>query len=739
MPEWLFNLWNVFLMILGFGLVIVVHELGHFLAARWAGVRVHAFAVGFGPAIGSWRKGLGFRAGSSEAEYLRLLRREGDGPPPPGAPVLSPTEYRLNWFPFGGYVKMLGQEDANPGAVSHAPDSYMMKSVPKRMVIISAGVIMNVILAAVLFVVVFLAGMKELAPIVGDVAPGSPAAAAGLRRGDLVTSINADRTSTFTDIGIATAMSRRGESLAIEVRRPVGEGGEEALSLRAVPTVGRGTGLLQIGIAPASSATLADAGKTAADREIIRAVFERAGLGGVEPGSTLVAVNGAPLAPTTVDPFGRDEGRQSVTLLRPLEEALERAEGGPVSATFRSPAGAETAVSLRAKPKFERAAAAFEGVEGALSFEHLLGFTPLMTVEEAQVNAKKQGLQTGDIFARLGDAEWPDLASGIAAIRSRKGREIDVRLIRDGVFIELKAKVDAQGRIGFVPGTTADRAALVTRFPSEAVARAAAAAGREGEASTEAPASERHDENTEAGLAALRLDPPILAPMRIERVAGRAVGSFAELRAALVEAARPARGAAAAPEPLRVELELALLDPATMQPRGVERAALALTPRDIERLSGLGWSSAELAACFQPATILLKTRNPLHALILGVQRTHHAMLNTYLTFARLFEGTVKVEHLKGPVGITHAGSLFAAQGFIYLLFFLALISANLAVINFLPLPIVDGGLFIFLVVEALTRRPVSIRVQNIATIAGLMLIGAVFIIVTYNDIRNLFG
>jgi regulator of sigma E protease len=115
------------------------------------------------------------------------------------------------------------------------------------------------------------------------------------------------------------------------------------------------------------------------------------------------------------------------------------------------------------------------------------------------------------------------------------------------------------------------------------------------------------------------------------------------------------------------------------------------------------------------------------------------MMQTYLTFARLFQGTVKIEHLKGPVGIAHIGTRLADRGMIWLLFFMALISINLAVINFLPLPIVDGGQFIFLLIEQVRGRPVPIQVQNAATIAGLVLIGSLFLIVTFNDIMGLFG
>src|SRR6185503_14095883 len=100
---------SLILLILGFGFVIFFHELGHFFAAKWVGIRVEQFAVGFGQAMLSWRKGLGLRFGSSGKEYEELLAAgKGEG--------VGETEYRLNWIPLGGYVKMLGQDDLRPGA-----------------------------------------------------------------------------------------------------------------------------------------------------------------------------------------------------------------------------------------------------------------------------------------------------------------------------------------------------------------------------------------------------------------------------------------------------------------------------------------------------------------------------------------------------------------------------------------------------------------------------------------------
>jgi regulator of sigma E protease len=171
----------------------------------------------------------------------------------------------------------------------------------------------------------------------------------------------------------------------------------------------------------------------------------------------------------------------------------------------------------------------------------------------------------------------------------------------------------------------------------------------------------------------------------------------------------------------------------------VEALAWTISGEEIAMLHSLGWKSPISAGLFETEDFLLKAASPADALGMGIAETKRVMLTTYITFARLFLGTVKVEHLKGPVGIAHLGTLVAGRGCIWLLFFLALISVNLAVVNFLPLPIVDGGQFLFLLFEQLRGKPVPLAFQNAATLAGLALIGCMFLIVTYNDIRNLLG
>ena len=99
-----------------------------------------------------------------------------------------------------------------------------------------------------------------------------------------------------------------------------------------------------------------------------------------------------------------------------------------------------------------------------------------------------------------------------------------------------------------------------------------------------------------------------------------------------------------------------------------------------------------------------KASNPLVAARWGYEDTKEQLLNVYLTLRRLVEGQVPVGNLSGPIGIFSAGTSAANRGIDWLVWFTALISANLAVVNFLPIPIVDGGLFTFLVAEKVTGR-----------------------------------
>lgn len=221
------------------GLLVFVHELGHFLVAKWAGVGVLKFSLGFGPRL------VGFRRGE--------------------------TEYLISAIPLGGYVKMIGEDPADQAA--DPQKSFMKKSVGWRSLVIGAGPGSNVLLACVLFTVVFLVlGQPVTAPVVGSVEPGSAADRAGLRPGDRVVSVGGAPVARWDDV-LDRVDDAEGQTLRFQVDR---EGRDLALSVtpvlqrREVQAVAPKVGRVEAG--------------SPADR------------GGVKPGDRVVALDGAPVA-----------------------------------------------------------------------------------------------------------------------------------------------------------------------------------------------------------------------------------------------------------------------------------------------------------------------------------------------------------------------------------------------------------------------------------------------------------
>jgi regulator of sigma E protease len=693
------------LVVVGFGLIIFVHELGHFLAARWAGIRVLAFAIGFGPATVSFRKGLGLRRGSSEREYLSRLKADAST-----ATALSPTEYRLNYLPFGGYVKMLGQDDMDATSRSAEADSYQSCPPWKRLVVISAGVVMNLITAAMLFVLVFMVGRDVPPPIIGGVVRNSPAALAeatapgvppGLKAGDRVLRIGGKEPRSFDDLTLTIAMASKHEPLEVVVER---EGRE--VSFSTSPRKELTTGLLAIGIQPASGLTV-PASTNPDEAAAIASFFKEEGVLGVGAGDRITGVNGAP-----------------VTYLHDVGAAVDAAGGTPVTAAITRSDGTTgtTTITPRAELDIDLVATDAKAVAPV---RHVLGLTGVLRVvdadpEGADIQASDQGLRDGDIFAQLGDTEYPSIAQGIAAIRKHKGKTIDAVVLRaekDGAFAEVSLpglKVSHDGRLGFTRGDTMEASALIAA-PVPAVRRA-------------------FEKDVRTAAAGSGLTPGAT----IVKVDGMPVTTLEGLRDVLRLATHKAVDAKQdATVTLVVQRPVAGV-PSAGAPR--EEIPWTIGKDDIAALHALGWTSAlaDAQGILEPAEVKLKADNPLGAVKMGVAETHRVMMMTYLTFARLAEGSVKVEHLKGPVGIAHLGTMVADKGLIWLLFFLALISVNLAVINFLPLPIVDGGQALFIIYEWIRGKPVPVGFQNAVTMAGLVMIGAMFLFVTYNDIRGLF-
>ena len=228
------------------GVLIFVHELGHFLAARRLGVRVLTFSLGFGPKI--------------------LKTTRGD------------TEYCISAIPLGGYVKMAGESPDDPR--SGAPDEFLSKTKWERFQVLIMGPVMNILLAVVVLAVVLAQGAEvpaydEQPPVLGAVRADSVAARAGLRPGDRILTVAGDDVADWKDLAIAIGtranrpvtitLDRAGRTESVEVK-PTAEGRFEVGDIGVLPDVSPIAKEVQPGD-PADKA-------------------------GVKPGDVVVAVNG---------------------------------------------------------------------------------------------------------------------------------------------------------------------------------------------------------------------------------------------------------------------------------------------------------------------------------------------------------------------------------------------------------------------------------------------------------------
>jgi regulator of sigma E protease len=189
-------------------IVVFFHELGHFLVARWCGIKVLTFSLGFGP------------------ELVGFYDRYG-------------TRWKLSAVPLGGYVKFFGDENAAsaPDHAAHAvmtesekKDSFIGQPVPARAAVVAAGPIANFVLAIAIFAGIFMiAGKQTTSARVDAIQPGSAAATAGFQPGDLVLSIDGEKIDSFSDMQRIVSISS-GEPLKIVVER---QGAQ--VSLNATP------------------------------------------------------------------------------------------------------------------------------------------------------------------------------------------------------------------------------------------------------------------------------------------------------------------------------------------------------------------------------------------------------------------------------------------------------------------------------------------------------------------------
>ncbi len=242
-----------FLVVLG--ILVVFHELGHYLVARWCGVKVLRFSVGFGRVL--WSRPFG----------------------------VDRTEFAVSAIPLGGYVKMADERegDLKPEEVSRA---FNRASVGARIAIVAAGPIANLLLAVVLYAATFMAGIPGQKPLLAPPIAGTPAAVAGVRGGDEVTAVDGVPIASFQDLRWQLLKLSGRDDIRIDVRTIDGRDAARIVPLSSLMgSDWEGAFMQKLGLA-------ADFGSPLIDEALAGKPGQRAGL---KAGDRIVAVDAAPV------------------------------------------------------------------------------------------------------------------------------------------------------------------------------------------------------------------------------------------------------------------------------------------------------------------------------------------------------------------------------------------------------------------------------------------------------------
>ena len=627
--------------VLGLGFVIFVHELGHFLVAKACGVKCEKFYLGF------------------DVGGLKLCSFK-----------WGETEYGIGALPLGGYVKMLGQDD-NPGAASAEahrarasgdlpaeptsdphpawdPRSYPAQSVPERMAIISAGVIMNVIFAILMASLAFGLGVREVASGTSAVRPGGAAWRAGLRTGDEIVAVGGTPVTVFKELQKKVTLGDLSKGVGFTVKRP-GEEAVREVTLRpdtdgGAPMVGI-SGPLSLKLPDDLGAGLpGSAGKTTPP---------------LAGGDTVLAVDGVAI----------ESHAQLVAF-------LARHRDQPVALTVERK-GQSINVELPPRPRttlgMEMAPGAIQAVQDG-SPAATAGMKPgdrLVSVDGAPV---------GDPFT-LDDRLQSRVGAAVALVVERAGVEETISVTpREVTWIDaspMRATPLAVSSIGValpviptvtavLPDSPAGRAGVVAGDQLSRVRFIEPGEGSDGPGNW--LALSEGEPNWPGVIAVMQ---QLTAGSRVEVTVENASGSR------------------------DVALEPAVVSGDFLVDRGLVFEQVFKT----ERAATIG---AALSRGFSTAVDDLSM--------------------VYRFLQKLWSRQISARLLGGPMSILQQAGRSAEEGFSALLLFLTMLSANLAVVNFLPIPVLDGGHMVFLIYEWLTGRPPSERVVIALSYLGLILI-----------------
>jgi len=598
---------RVLQVVLGIGLVIFVHELGHYLAARLCKVRVETFSLGFGPRLFGWRVG--------------------------------PTYYQVALVPLGGFCRMAGEERRFEG-LPPEPDELPAKGVGQRFFIYSGGVLMNLLFGLVVFPILFQVGVPFTKPVIGDTVPGGPAWQARVPPGSEVLQVNENPVFEFAHLYTEVALGDPRHSRLL-VRDPA-TGAEHTYDL--VPERDESEGIAMIGVRPGFE-------RDAQGNVVLDVQPDSpAARAGLVSGDRLVeVVNGVPglwlLEQLNLLASGHE----------PWELVIEGAAG---RRTVR--VAPELTATLDERPRV--------GIAAVVDRVKAVRASPLVEALDLCVGDRILAVNERPL-RRLGDFTRALLADGPLVLRVLRGEE--TRTASAPALSRAEALALASD---VVLEASEDRTEIYVQ-PGEAGERAGL---RSGDVVLQIDGTDVHAWQDIIDLVGRSAKEERVAEFRIART-----GEADHLSIAVRPEARP----------------LALYGLAPRQAEYVYRAE--------------SWGAA---------------------IAFGGRCSWRFLEDSWLTLKRMLTRDVSPKNLGGIITIGAVSYSLTEAGWVKLFFFLCLVSINLAFLNILPIPVLDGGHLFFLIIEKLKGSPVSNRVLSASQAVGVVLLLSLMVYVTYNDL-----
>ncbi|GAA5507793.1 site-2 protease family protein [Novipirellula caenicola] len=695
------QVWQWGLVALGIGLVIFVHELGHFVAAKSFGVKCEKFYVGFDVPIQI-----------GPIKFPRTL----------GKFQYGETEYGIGIIPLGGYVKMLGQDDDPRKAEEEAkrirmkqdaaeaddesddaapekldPRSFPAKAVWQRMIIISAGVVMNLITGVLFAAIAYGYGVTYNPSIIGGVTPGGPAWQAGIEPGGQVVSVGGltDDQMHFREMRMAIlteGLDNPEKPISLAIRY---DEGVRKYNLKTASHP-ENADVRMIGIV--SPTSLEFSSKTVAMPGSIAATV----LSDEDAGAKIVAYDGKKVNNDLIVPSTPFFNYLYSNPTKTISLTLERVDGS----THQVDLPPQQAKML--------------GARWAIS--------PITGLVDEGV-AAKAGVQIGDVITAInGDTEIDAYKLPLELISAKEPITMTLQRGEGEEARTIEVELTPQDALQtHAPDSQISGEIAINRFgfsfrPLPTVASVLPNLLADDAANSELEL-QPGDEIQEIRL--ITPDSELLSPLPNPE--------FEPLVAQLREGwekdgPTPWGSLIETIQYLPEGTQLQVL--ATRSPKGrvIETQVTVQQDDRVWFERGLGLTASE---SIQRATSVTD------ALSLGLREAERRLRDVFRFLRMATQGRVKMRHVGGPLAIMDLAKQEAERGISPQLLFLTMLSMNLAILNFLPIPALDGGHMMFLIAEAIRGKKLNEQLEMRLTMAGVLMILLLMVVVFANDILRL--